>query len=281
MYKHTTINFIFFVLIIILLAKKVFLLNMDTLYNTFQFSIILAKSYISSICKSPVCKEVDNYILCKGREFQFFMNPLDSLITTPVKLGYEWEGYLHQYFSKHKSDKGIAIEFGANIGLHTVYLSKYFKEIYAYEPQKEMFKQLKLNIEVNSIKNVKIFNANPSSDKEILFCKSDKKKIEKFDNLIGEIKVANQNNLNNTDCQKIIIKKIDSLKLKRKVSFIKVDYEFEKVLEGARKTIKKDKPVILFKEDDYTNSQIIKQLKELNYSIQRISLFNDWIAYSN
>ena len=81
MYKHTTINFIFFVLIIILLAKKVFLLNMDTLYNTFQFSIILAKSYISSICKSPVCKEVDNYILCKGREFQFFMNPLDSLIT--------------------------------------------------------------------------------------------------------------------------------------------------------------------------------------------------------
>lgn len=254
---------------------------MDTLYNTFQFSIILAKSYISSICKSPVCKEVDNYILCKGREFQFFMNPLDSLITTPVKLGYEWEGYLHQYFSKHKSDKGIAIEFGANIGLHTVYLSKYFKEIYAYEPQKEMFKQLKLNIEVNSIKNVKIFNANPSSDKEILFCKSDKKKIEKFDNLIGEIKVANQNNLNNKDCQKIIIKKIDSLKLKRKVSFIKVDYEFEKVLEGARKTIKKDKPVILFKEDDYTNSQIIKQLKELNYSIQRISLFNDWIAYSN
>ena len=101
MYKHTTINFIFFVLIIILLAKKVFLLNMDTLYNTFQFSIILVKSYISSICKSPVCKEVDNYILCKGREFQFFMNPLDSLITTPVKLGYEWEGYLHQYFSKH------------------------------------------------------------------------------------------------------------------------------------------------------------------------------------
>ena len=90
MYKHTTINFIFFVLIIILLAKKVFLLNMDTLYNTFQFSIILAKSYISSICKSPVCKEVDNYILCKGREFQFFMNPLDSLITTPVKLGYAY-----------------------------------------------------------------------------------------------------------------------------------------------------------------------------------------------
>ena len=93
-------------------------------------------------------------------------------------------------------------------------IDKSFKDL----NKKEMFKQLKLNIEVNSIKNVKIFNANPSSDKEILFCKSDKKKIEKFDNLIGEIKVANQNNLNNKDCQKIIIKKIDSLKFKRKVS---------------------------------------------------------------
>jgi hypothetical protein len=71
------------------------------------------------------------------------------------------------------------------------------------------------------------------------------------------------------------------MKFQRKVSFIKIDYDFERILEGARKTIKKDKPIILFKEDDFTNSPLIKEIKNLKYSIHRVSLFNDWIAYPN
>ena len=60
-----------------------------------------------------------------------------------------------------------------------------------------------------------------------------------------------------------------------------MDYNFDDVLKGAIKTIKKNKPIIIFKEADFTNSVIFKELRKLNYSIKRISIFSDWIAYPN
>jgi|ETNmetMinimDraft_31_1059906.scaffolds.fasta_scaffold00962_4 FkbM family methyltransferase len=282
MFKYTTINLIILFVIVFICVHKIFLFNADSIYNSFKFLIVLVKSYIKSFSKSNECKIVDNYILCKVKEFQYFINPEESLVTMPIKAGYNWEGYLHQYFSKYKNLKGIALDIGANIGTHTLYLSKYFKEVYAFESQRDMFKQLKLNLKINNINNVKTFNAKPSAYKEILFCKRENsEKIEQFDNLIGEIKISNQDGINDGECQKIVIKKIDSLKLKSKVSLIKMDYNFDDVLKGAIKTIKKNKPIIIFKEADFTNSVIFKELRKLNYSIKRISIFSDWIAYPN
>ena len=281
MFKYPSINLCIFFLIFVFIVTKVYLYNSDSIYNSIKFLIVIFKSYIRALTKQNKCKSSDKYILCKVNEYQYFINPDQSLVTMPLKSGYNWEGYLHQYFSKNKNEKGIALDVGANIGIHTLYLSKYFKEVYAFEPQKEMFKQLKLNIDINDIENVKIFNAIPYADKEIVFCKNDNNKKEGFSNLIGEIKIAKQDGIRDNKCEKIIIKKIDSIKFGAKVSLIKLDWDFEEVLVGSIKTIKKNKPVILFKDADFTNSVIFKQLKKLNYSIERVSIFNDWIAYPN
>lgn len=52
------------------------------------------------------------------------------------------------------------IDIGAHIGIFTVYAAKKSKKgmVYAYEPHPENFKLLKENIEINKIKNAKIFN---------------------------------------------------------------------------------------------------------------------------
>jgi FkbM family methyltransferase len=57
------------------------------------------------------------------------------------------------------------LDIGANIGLHSIVLSKCGYEVHAYEPDANHFNILKQYIELNNCKNVKLFNAAVSNKK--------------------------------------------------------------------------------------------------------------------
>jgi FkbM family methyltransferase len=62
---------------------------------------------------------------------------------------------LFSIYQKRK-ERGIAIDLGANIGLHSIVLSKLGYEVLAVEPDPEHVKQIKTNLLVNEVQSVKI-----------------------------------------------------------------------------------------------------------------------------
>ena len=74
------------------------------------------------------------------------------------------------------------------------------------------------------------------------------------------------------------MKTLDSFNLEN-VGFIKIDIEGHelKALLGGLETLKKNRPVIVFEEHKLF-SGVFTLLKELGYTIRRISIRNDYIA---
>ena len=162
--------------------------------------------------------------------------------------------------SLSKFYKSTMIDVGANIGNHTLFFSNYFSKVIALEPHERIFKVLKLNTEQKD--NIKILKFAASDRNHFSFLKS------KMYNLSGSNLINKKNKL----AQKVICKKIDNIINKtEKVSLIKIDVEGHeyKVLKGASKTIKKNKPLVLF-EHHLNNfksniSPTINLLKKMGY----------------
>lgn len=138
-------------------------------------------------------------------------------------------------------DNGCVIDVGANIGITSIILSHYLPNstVYAIEPSKKAFRTLKKNIKINNIKNVKSFNfASADRDTEFRFNEN---------SAYGHINLNNNSQFNSAP---IIGKKIDTFVNNfvkdSRINFIKIDVEgFEpQILEGAKKTIEKFKPLV-------------------------------------
>jgi len=69
------------------------------------------------------------------------------------------EIYLQKIYYPYLSGKKDAVIFdiGLNIGLFSLYASKYASTVYAFEPSADIFKIAKQNIEENGMTNVKLF----------------------------------------------------------------------------------------------------------------------------
>jgi|TARA_B110000438_G_C15805806_1_gene647266 FkbM family methyltransferase len=90
-----------------------------------------------------------------GQKIKIRVNSTDLMALTHVWL---IEEYAKKNFDIKSSD--TVIDVGAHIGLFTLYASQSCKigNIYSYEPVKENFEILKENMNINNLKNVKIFN---------------------------------------------------------------------------------------------------------------------------
>jgi FkbM family methyltransferase len=151
--------------------------------------------------------------------------------------------------------KNTFIDVGANIGNHTRYFSKYFKNVIGFEPQTDLFTLLKLN--TSESKNTEIYN----------FGLSDKESSKKifFDDLnrMGGSYHKKAKNFEETD-----LKCFDNHFQDENISFIKIDVEGHelKALIGMRKSIKKHKPIIAFEGKTDSIGEIIDLLKGYSYN---------------
>ena len=153
--------------------------------------------------------------------------------------------------------KGTAIlDIGANYGQMSVILSKFIAEngggkLYSFEAEPFVGQVLKSNIEINNCDNVAVVLGavyNKAGEK-VIFPEPDFKKFKAYGSY-GIDPAA-------TSGRTIDTLTIDSLQIKEPVSFIKVDIQGSDLfaLQGARETILKYKPAIIFEYEEQFQQQ--------------------------
>lgn len=174
-------------------------------------------------------------------------------------------------------NKGIFLDIGANVGKFSILVGKKLGEngkVFAFEPEINNLKILKKNILINKIKNIEIIP---------LAC-SDKKGFADF---FIDLNSSGGHSLYKNKSSKKISIETDTIDhfLKnnniKKVDLVKIDVEGAEilVLKGAKETLKKNHPKIIFEawNEDYL-SKIKKFLKPFNYRIDKINFCN-YLAY--
>ncbi len=154
-----------------------------------------------------------------------------------LKIGYQ-EAQRNRALS-FVEDFGVAIDCGAHVGLWSRDLSNFFENLYCFEPVKEFFECLELNIKS---KNTKLFNlglGETKIEKKVVITKSSgnsglSRTITDYYNVKKEDEIQN-----------IKLIDLDSLNL-NKVDFIKIDVEGLglQVLKGMTNTLTICNPVV-------------------------------------
>jgi len=230
----------------------------------FRYNIIYTISNILSIffCNNS---DIDNYRLCNNT---YIDNNDKSGPSISMRCGLLWEGWMYKFIKQYADYNKCALDIGAHIGIHTINLSKSFKYVYSFEPNSEIFYNLKIN--TKNLKNVKIYN-NAIGDKE-----------KNVNLIINNISTHNyvDNTTSNNKNKKINIKqlKLDDIYLPFKVGFIKIDIEGGEInaFKGMFNLIKNDNPVIVYEDHKGDNTKYL--IKTHNYKIKKINATN-FIAF--
>lgn len=200
-----------------------------------------------------------------------------------ISTSINWEGryeneillLLEEFIIKKlpNSKKHASIDMGANIGNHSVFLSKFFNKVYSFEPNPRVYDVLSINSRYFAAsKNIIPYNMGLSD-------KSGKLPFEIFPTNIGGSRVKSVDIVKKSNDKIIYIDveradKIDSLQ-KEKIELIKIDVEGHEInaLKGAQKLIESNKPIILFEagaSDSYKSFEVIEYLSSLNYKFYTI-----------
>ena len=169
-------------------------------------------------------------------------------------------------------DWGFAIDIGANIGLWSKDLSKYFDKLVCFEPNSFCQNFLKKNINMHKSKIYTCALGEKDETKDLFVHSSN----SGASSLINRTKLGYKEDNSPIfgefpkDTPKIntLIKKLDSFEFEN-INFIKIDvqgFEFN-VLKGAYHTLKNNKPVLCIEEDNPENSLTLPFLRELNYEL--------------
>ncbi len=172
----------------------------------------------------------------------FYFDPNDIVIADSFKRGEVWEKNMIQSVLPIISNCKTVIDLGANIGSHSISYGNHNKncKIYAFEPQKQLYEILKLNISENKLDNTVI-----PINKAVGY-KQDTLKLQKIPtNEFNKGSIGFGN-----DGEEVEVITLDSLNLES-CDFIKMDIQGAEPLAllGGEKTIKKFKPKILFEYD--------------------------------
>ena len=187
----------------------------------------------------------------------------------------EYELGTNRILKKHLKEDFTVIEAGANIGSETLIISKLLTKgkIYCFEPNPIVFERLKINISINELNNVAVYDiALGESDEPVHFNIYPKG----FCNQGMSSKY-----LDTPQTKKITVvqKTLDSFVIDnniRSVDFIKMDIQGAEIdlIKGSIETIKNFRPAILTEADHYFSD--IKVLYEMISSFgYDIYLIND------
>lgn len=158
----------------------------------------------------------------------------DSVKRT-LKSGYAYEGNLSRIMHALIRPGSIAIDVGAHVGAHTIFMSRKAGDlgaIIAFEPSKKLYMEHLYNLQINGCRNV------------LSFCKGLGMAPERVS--LRGIEIEQKEPVEGEQ-QFIDLIPLDSLRL-NDVSLIKIDvenYEYF-VLQGAKETIAKNRPLIVF-----------------------------------
>ena len=203
--------------------------------------------------------------LKKAKHGYTLYNKNDRYIGKSIEIYGEFSELELSLFEQICKPNTIMIEVGANIGTHTMALSKLVGEngrVYAFEPQRIVFQTLCANMALNSITNVETFQVAVSDEEGTI--------------MIPDFDYAKENNFGGIELDKFSqgrkvpkVKLDDFLELDR-LDFMKIDVEGmeQGVIEGATCLIEKFKPILYVENDRVEKSEaLIACIKDLGYNI--------------
>ena len=158
----------------------------------------------------------------------------------------------------------IALDIGANIGAHTIFMTKKVSPgglVVAFEPQREIFQLLCANVALNALHNVHTHHAALGAELgEIIVPFIDYEKGGNF----GGLTLGNHDKGETVPCRTI-----DDMKLRR-CDVMKIDVEGmeNEVIIGATQSIEKYRPALYIENDRRERSEeLLTRLFDLNYRI--------------
>lgn len=171
-----------------------------------------------------------------------------------------------------------ALDIGANFGQMTAIFSKLVGEqgkVYAFEAQDKVFDVLRKNLHANNCSNVIALSdaVHKENDLTLVFPEPDFNDFNPYG--------SNAINPKLSEGRKVKTITIDSLNIQTSVSFIKVDIQGCDLfaLQGAKDTILKYKPAILFEYEEQFQAQFdtsfqdyVEFVNEINYKFVKTIL---------
>jgi FkbM family methyltransferase len=209
------------------------------------------------------------------RQGKFYLDDIDDAIKNVLRRRQRWEILIDKMLQESIHRGTTVIDVGAHIGTHAVRMSGFVGapgRVYAFEPQKKIFRELVHNLELNGVKNVV----------PLRFALGDRAGIV-------EMNAAVDGNEGGTSVghggDRVELRTLDSFGFKN-VSVIKIDVEgFEDaVLDGAHDTIRRTRPVLIVEiqggnDYDTASSEIRakidatkRKIAELGYTVKRVGL---------
>lgn len=210
--------------------------------------------------------QVGNMKLNKAKlgDLDFWYRSDDRVIGQRIALD-KFEKYETALFLNQLNKESVVVDVGANIGYYTMLAARRVKKVYAIEPDKKCFEILKKNIEENNLKNVVLINKAASDKKEKKYLIRDEKNQ-------GNSKIIDKNG------EIVFAETLDNMLVNEQyISLIKIDVQGwePEVIEGAKKTIKRNWPTIFleYTPGEYRDNKMIDFLQK-NY--QNIWSINDF-----
>lgn len=216
---------------------------------------------------------------------KFYLEDFDDAIKSGLRRGEIWEPHVHALLADYVEPKSTVLDVGAHIGTHTLTMARLvgpIGRVYAFEPQKKIYRELVHNLELNRIENAVPLRFAIGSHEEI---------IE-----MGQVYVPPSGPRNEGGVavgrggDPTELRTIDSFAFQN-VSVIKIDVERyeDPVIDGAAQTIRANLPVILVEiQGGYPTetappeirtriAATIAKLKDFGYDVKRLR-GEDYIA---
>lgn len=212
---------------------------------------------------------------------QIIVNPNDRYIGNELIYTGQWEPHIRELLKSICKENMTVIDIGANIGSHTVLMSKLVGEkgnVYAFEPSKNHIEILFFNLMINNCFNTKIYSYGCGDKNENMFVDKNFLNTKILTNF-GAIQLKKEFSDND---EEVKITSIDSFDFP-KIDFVKIDAERMEnmVINGMINTISKYKPIIIIEIHDEELEDMINIFTPLNYSLQRIKKTCDFLALPN
>jgi FkbM family methyltransferase len=167
----------------------------------------------------------------------FYIDSVDDAIKKHLHSGAGWEAHIKALIQQHAKPATAVLDVGAHIGTHTLSMAKAVGDqgkVFAFEPQKKIYRELVKNLELNGVKNVAALRY----------------ALGEGEPSIVEMGVAAKGNEGGTGVgsggDKVELRTIDSFGFHH-VSLMKIDVEgFENhVLRGSKETIARERPILI------------------------------------
>ncbi|MDZ4782965.1 MAG: FkbM family methyltransferase [Planctomycetia bacterium] len=198
------------------------------------------------------------------RHGQMLYNIHDQYIGRSLDLYGEFSEGEIDLFRQLVREGDVALDVGANIGAHTVFLAQHVGprgSVFAFEPQRVVFQTLCANVALNQLTNVDCRQAAVGATAgEIIVPEIDYRRYANFGGL----------SLDGWEQGRLVpVVAIDQLQLS-KCEFIKVDVEGMEVqvVRGARDTLSRLRPLLYVENDRSEKSRdLIQLLRDCDYEL--------------